>query len=1001
MLDVHTPFVGRTTEMQQLVAAFERTCAGQGGVVLLTGEPGIGKTRMAEELAAQAVQQGMLVLWGRCYEGGSAPAFWPWVQILRAYLRTHDLSALLADSPGHATNLARLLPELGARAPAIAPLPTDEEQARFYLFHSVTTLLLRAAQAQPLLLILDDLQWADAPSLVLLQFLANEVRPAPLFVVGAYRAGEVGRDHPLTKSLDAMSRVRDVRVITLYGLTTTAVATFLQSTLGQPPNTALVATILNETGGNPFFLAEVAYQLRQQEEQQDGIGVPERHTKLPPTVRGAIRQRLNQLSPTCNRLLTLAAVIGREFTLTRLARLNEPFAPLGASLAQDRLLTALDEAIQAQLIQPFAASGATTGRYRFIHDLVRETIYTELPTAERLRLHQQVGALLEQLHVADPDAHLAELAYHFWQAAPLGVVDKALTYTVRAAERSLHALAYEEAARTYEQALTLLTMQETVDPAQHTEVLLALGHVQTRSGESAQARQTFDRTAALARQTGATRPLAQAALGFAGDVVRPGVTDEAVIARLEEALTLLGEGESEPALQVRLLARLAMEYRYSAWRARGDALSRLALGRARQLGAATVQENEGRAALVYALNARHFAILAPDTLEERMAISLELAALAVARGDRELLFQSLPWRVADLLTVGNRQAADEAMAQANALAAEMRQPLYRWYAQVFCALQALLQGDWVAAERLAESAYAIGERVQPGGAAVYRAAQQFMIHWEQGRLAEMAAVFTDLVARFPAMPVLRCFRALAQWHAGNQAAAQTELTQLCANQAAALSWDQLWLGGVTTLAELTLLLSDRNHAALLYELLLPYAERNVMVGVPNCLGAVAAYLGSLAALLGRREAAIDHFTRGLALNQQLAIHPFLARTQVRYAAFLLPQGNASDRAQAHALLQQAQATAEALDLTALRAEITPLLATATAPTLPGLTLSGLTPREIEVLRLIAAGHPTKAMAATLVVSVPTVERHITHIYEKLGVNSRAEATAYALRQGLA
>lgn len=990
MPDAHTPLVGRTTEMQQLVAAFERACAGQGSIVLLAGEPGIGKTRMAEEVAAQAIQRGVQILWGRCYEGGSAPAFWPWVQILRAYLRSHDRSALLADSPGDAANLARLLPELGARVSATATLPANEEQARFYLFHSVTTLLLRAAQRQPLLLLLDDLQWADAPSLVLLQFLANEVRPAPLFVVGAYRAGEVGREHPLTKSLDAMSRVRDVRVITLQGLTTTAVATFLQATLGQPPDGSLVATILNETGGNPFFLTEVAYQLRQQDES----AAPDRHTKLPPTVRGAIRQRLKRLSPACNRLLTLAAVIGREFTLTRLARLNEPFATLGASLAQDRLLTALDEAMQAQLIQPFAPSGAAAGRYRFIHDLVRETIYTELPTAERLRLHQQVGELLEQLHIADPDAHLAELAYHFWQAAPLGVVDKALTYTVRAAERSLRALAYEEAARAYEQAVTLLAMQETVDPAQHTEVLLALGYVQTRSGESAQARQTFDRAAALARQTGATRPLAQAALGFAGDVVRPGVTDGAVIARLEEALTFLGE--REPTLQIRLLARLAMEYRYSVRRARGDALSRLALDRARWLGTATLQQDEERAALVYALNARHFAILAPDTLEERMAISQELAALAAARGDRELLMQSLPWRVADLLTVGNRQAADEAIAQASVLAAEMRQPLYLWYAHVFGGLRALMQGDWVAAERLTESAYQIGERVQPGGAAVYRAAQQFMLSWEQGRLAEMAVVFTDLVARFPAMSVLRCFRALAQWHAGNQAAAQAELTQLCANRAAALAWDQLWLGGVATLAELTILLGDRNQAALLSELLLPYAERNVMVGVPNCLGAVAAYLGGLAALLGRREAAIDHFTRGLALNQQLAIHPFLARTQVRYAAFLLQQGGASDRAQAHDLLQQAQATAEALDLTALRAEITPLLALAIGSTLPGLT-----PREIEVLRLITAGHSTKAMAATLVISVPTVERHITHIYEKLGVSSRAEATAYALRQGLA
>jgi DNA-binding NarL/FixJ family response regulator len=989
MPDAHTALVGRALEIQQLVTAFASACTGQGGVVLLTGEPGIGKTRLVEEVAVQAGQQGALVLWGRCHEGGSAPAFWPWVQLLRAFQRTHDVTALLVDTPDDAAHLARLLPELSARLPTTATRPADEEQARFYLFNSVTTLLLRAAQVQPLLLILDDLQWADVPSLLLLQFLANEVCQSALLLLGAYREGEVDRDHPLTKTLAAMSRVRGVRIIPLRGLTTTAVATLLTAITGQPPAASLVTTVLNKTGGNPFFLTEIAHHLLQREP----IIASDPHAKLLPTVRGAIRQRLNRLSPACNRLLSLAAVIGREFTLTRLARLGDPATALNTNLAQERLLMALDEAMQAQLIQPFAASGAATGRYRFLHDLVRETIYTELPTAERLRLHQQVGELLEQLHVADPDVHLAELAYHFWQAAPLGVVDKALTYTVHAAERSLRALAYEEAGRTYEQALTLLTMQEAVDPTQHAALLLALGHAQTRSGESAQARQTFDRATALARQTGNSEQLAQAALGFAGDVVRPGVSDEQVINHLEEALTqLVG---TVPTLRVRLLARLAMEYRYSARRARGDALSRQALDQARQLDAPTLQQDEGRAALVYALNARHFAILAPDTLEERMTISLELVELATARGDRELLLQSLPWRVADLLTMGQIQAADEAIAQANALAATLRQPLYLWYAHVFSALRALMQGDWAAGERLAEAAYQSGQRVQPGGATVYLAAQQFMIRWEQGRLAEMAAIFTDLAARFPAMPVLRAFRALAHWHAGDQAAAQAELTQLCANRAAALIWDQLWLGGVATLAELTILLGDRTQAALLYELLLPYAERNVMVGVPNCLGAVAAYLGSLAALLGQREAAIEHFTKGLALNQQLALQPFLARTQVRYAAFLLQQGTAAERTQAYDLLQQAQATAAALDLVALRTEITPLLMPSTGP-----TLAGLTPREIEVLRLIAAGHSTKAMAATLVISVPTVERHITHIYEKLGVNSRAEATAYALRQGL-
>lgn len=981
-------FVGRTTEMLHLRTALADACAGQGGVVLLAGEPGIGKTRLAEELGLQATQVHTQVLWGRCYEGGSAPAFWPWVQILRTYLRTHDLTTLLADLPSDAANLVRLVPELGARLPQLAsssPLP-DDDQARFYLFNSVTTLLLRAAHSQPFVLILDDLQWADTPSLLLLQFLANELRQTPLLVIATYRDGEVGRHHPLLKTLAELSRLRGVRLITMGGLGATEVAHFMQATTGQTPVATLLTTILNETGGNPFFMNEVAHHLLQKGE----MTAPDGRTTLPPTLRTAIRQRLNRLSSSCNQLLNRAAVIGREFSLTRLARLGD--------LAQDHLLTGLDEAIQSQLIQPLAASGGAAGRYRFMHDLVRETLYAELPTVERLRLHQQVGEMLEQLHAADPDVHLAELSYHFRQAAALGVLHKAIDYTVRNAERSLWSLAYEEASRTYEQALDLLAMQESVPPAQRADLLLALGQAQSRSGETERAKQTFAQASTMARLLPDARRLALAALGFAGDVVRPGVADEQVIARLDEALAAVDAAES--VLRVRLLARLAMEYRFSPWRARGEELSRAAIATARGVGEAALQQGEARAALVYALNARHFAILAPDTLEERMAISLELAQLAQARGDRELTLQSLPWRVADLLTVGHVTAADAAIEQASRLAAEMRQPLYLWYVHVFRALRALMQGQWAEGERLAEGAHTLGQRAQPSGADVYLAAQRFMLHWEQGRLAEMEPIFSELMTRFPAMPVLRCFRALALWHGGQTNTAKAELAQLCANQAATLPWDQLWLGAVATLAELAILLEDRIHAALLYDLLLPYATRNVMVGVPNCLGAVAAYLGALAALLGRRQAAIDHFAAGLAINRQLHIRPFEVRTQVRYAALLLQDGANNQRNQAFDLLTQAQATAQALGMPYLLEQIAPLLRGLRQAQSPELVEGGLTPREIEVLRLIAAGHSTKAMAVALVISVPTVERHITHIYEKLGVSSRAEATAFALRQGL-
>jgi DNA-binding CsgD family transcriptional regulator len=291
--------------------------------------------------------------------------------------------------------------------------------------------------------------------------------------------------------------------------------------------------------------------------------------------------------------------------------------------------------------------------------------------------------------------------------------------------------------------------------------------------------------------------------------------------------------------------------------------------------------------------------------------------------------------------------------------------------------------------------------VQPGAADVYFAAQMFVLRREQGRLQEVEKLLQDVLAQYPAMPVIRCMLALVYWDTGRPVEAQAELTGLCAAQGAALSWDQLWLGAVTILAELSTLLADRACAAILYELLLPYAQRNVVVGVPICLGSAATYLGCLAATLERWPEAAHHFEEALAINTRLGLKPFLARTQYYYGVMLRQHPQATRLEQASDLLQQAEATAQELGLSRLTEQIHRLYLEGSSRRSTLLYPAGLTPREVEVLRLIAAGRSTKEIAAALVISGPTVERHITHIYEKIGASSRAEATAYALRHGLA
>jgi hypothetical protein len=262
--------------------------------------------------------------------------------------------------------------------------------------------------------------------------------------------------------------------------------------------------------------------------------------------------------------------------------------------------------------------------------------------------------------------------------------------------------------------------------------------------------------------------LARAGLGFAGVVVTPGVADERLIALLTEALTALGD--ADPALRAGLLGRLAMEYRYSPFRERREVLSREAVEIARCL--------DDRSTLVFALNARHYAILGPDTLEQRMAVSIELAQLAAETSDGELALQSLPWRLADLLDLGHVQAADEIIERSARLAEELRQPLYLWYIGVFRALRMLMKGEFSEGERQARAAHTLGQRVQPDAADVYFGAQLFMARWEQGRLAELEQTFTDLTEQYPAMPVLRCMLVLIYGHAGRTADAQAELQPL-------------------------------------------------------------------------------------------------------------------------------------------------------------------------------------------------------------------------------
>jgi tetratricopeptide (TPR) repeat protein len=895
-----TPFVGRERELVELQAGLEHALAGRGCLVLLAGEPGIGKTRLAEEFSIIARQLGARALWGRCWEGEGAPAFWPWVQVVRTSLQAYTPEGLAIDLGPGAADIARIVPEVRALLPASPPSPELEPaQARFRLFDSVTTFLKNIAHMQPLVLILDDLQWADKSSLLLLHFLARALHDARLLVIGTYRDTELRQGHPLAETLGGL--VRESQSTVLHGLAEQDVARFIQITAGATPATSLVTAVHEKTEGNPFFVNEIVRLLATEGYLQDPKGLATLRVSIPAGVRETIRRRLARLPETCKNLLAAASVVGRDFGLELLAHLSP-------EIEHTYLLEQLTTALAAHIVD---AVPGNVSRYRFVHALTRETLYEDLPFIERTRLHRQIGEALEQLHAVNFTPHLAELADHFFKATPGGAVDKALQYTVKAAEHATALLAYEEAAAYYERALQLLELTEA-NEVLRCELLLALGDAQLKAGETRKARGTFQQAAELARQLKAPEQLARAALGFAGRGDIATRFDQPLVSLLEEALAALLETDSP--LRMRVLGRLAMALYFSSFTERRAELSLQAVEMARRLGGATT--------LAYALSARHFALWGPDNVAERLTIATEIIRLAEEAGRKELAIGGHFWRLLDLLELGDISALDRELQAYSLLAEELRQPFYLWRTTALRAMRALLAGRFEEGEQLIQEALTTGQQAQSPNAFLLFAVQIFGLRREQGRLQELEDALKGFVIRYPAIPAFRSGLAFLYSELGREVDARVEFEQLAATDFADLPRDGTWLNTLDELAQVCAFLGDTRRAARLYELLLPYARHNVVISFADaCDGAVSRYLGLLATTMAHWEEATQHFEDALAMNARMGARPFVARTQYEYARMLLARGQRDDRERALALLEQALQTVQELGMMSLQSQV--------------------------------------------------------------------------------
>jgi DNA-binding SARP family transcriptional activator len=876
-------FVGREDPLAELLAGLEQSLAGYGSVFLISGEPGIGKSRLAEELARHALERGAQVLVGRCWEGGGAPAFWPWTQALRAYVQARPPEALRLELGGNVRDVAQILPELGDLVPELAALPpTDSEAARFRLFESTTSLLRTSARAQPLVLVLDDLHAADAPSLLLLQFLCGALGQDRVLVVGAYRDVDPAPAEPLSSMLVELSRTPRVRRLPLRGLSEKDVAMFVELSAPAEAPRHVAELIHRETEGNPLFVGEIVRLLLSQGSLEHVTADSSWQLGIPEGIRAVIGRRLRYLSADCKLALAYAAVLGREFRLDVLERFGE--------FGMEDLLGLLDEASQERVVGEVPAA---PGRMRFAHALIRDTLYEGLSPGRRLQLHRHAGEALEALYEGDIEPHLAELAHHFLAAVPAGVANKAIEYAWRAGNRAAAMLAFEEAIRFYAMTLPLLRTD-----AKRCELLLALAEAQGRSGETSRSKNTYREAADLAGAIGASNPLARAALGYGGRFVwEAGRDDRHLVPLLERALTALGEGDN--ALRVRLLARLAGgPLRDSSFpQERRVALSREALETARRI--------RDPATLAYALAGYVLANDSPDKSHERLLLAGELVELAVAIGDKERAVEGHEVCLLSSLELGDVHAARVELEAMATLAGDLRQPAQEWFAAAYRALLALLEGSFSEAEELIPRAFALGSGVQEWSATVSYRLQLYLLRREQGRLGEVDALLRDSVRQYPTYPIWRCAFAQMTAELGLEPESREMFNSLTADDVSALPFDEEWLVGMSLLAETADLLNDAPGAAILYEQLLPYAERVGVIYIEISSGSIHRYLGILASTGSRCREAEGHFEAALKLNARIGARPWLAHTQADYARMLLKRDDPGDAKRARSLLDQA------------------------------------------------------------------------------------------------
>ena len=876
-------YVGRAAERAMLDQARGSARSGARQFVLLSGEPGIGKTRLAAYAALGANADGFGVCWGSCSEDLAAP-YEPWIAVcsqLIEHAPAEVLAGYLARFGGEVGRLARNLAQRVTDAPA--PQSSDPETERFLLFQAIGELLRAVALTAPLFVVLDDFHWADAQSVALLKHVGRSIMDCPLTVLVTYRDTDVGTDDPLTAVLADLRRLEGVERISLHGLAVEDVEAMTAAVAGHDldeEGVALAGEIAAETDGNPFFVGEILRNLaesglvvfdegrgRWQVDRSSGVALPE-------SVREVVERRVAVLGKGARQTLTVAAVIGRSFDLELLARLVE--------IDETALLDQLEAAVQASLLRE---STDQVGRFTFEHALINHTLYEGLGGSRRARVHQGIAEALEDLHGTDSGEHLAELALH-WRLATVSVdKTKAARYAVRAGRQALDSLAPSEAAKLFADALELLGTDVTVERC---EALIGLGEAQRHAGVPAH-RETLLEASGIASELHDADLAARAALannrGWTSGI---GKVDVERVAAIERALEL--DDPPQPDRRARLLSLLAVELTFAPEHARRWALAEEAIALARQAG------DPRTLAVVLADSA--YACWAPDTLPKRAEYVRELMALVMEVQDLRVEYFAALRQTHIAMELCDFARADAALARIHAIAEQTRQPTLRWNVGFTTAAVRCTRGELEAGERLAEQALQIGQESGEPDAAMAYGATLISNRMYQGRGAEVIGLLEQAVANFPGVPAWEAALGRMYCFIDCRPDGAEILERAAAQRFGHLGHDQMRMCGLAMHADTAAQTGSVQAAAMLYELLDPYADQFVWNGGMG-FGHARMSLALLTATLGRHAEADAHFAFACAFHHEHGLRLSEARSELGWAEALADRGE-TERAREHA-----------------------------------------------------------------------------------------------------